>query len=106
MIEPMPELADVSKLATDVSALLKVMAHPLRLKILFVLLDGEKTVGWLEQNLDKPQAQISHHLAKLRFDDLVCCRRSGRLAYYRIGHPHALLLVTQLLRMFPEQEGE
>jgi len=74
--------------------------------ILLLLADGAKTVGWLEQKLGQRQAQISHHLAKLRLQEVVLCRRVGRQAYYSVALPEMVWLLEHLFEIFPEVTQE
>ena len=44
----------------------KTLAHPLRIAILHLLKDGEKTVNDLTETLSASQSNISQHLTLLR----------------------------------------
>lgn len=68
--------------------LLKALAHPVRLAILQILReDGDCCVCHLEHALDRRQAYISQHLARLRKADLVTDRREGLNVYYALSNP-------------------
>jgi len=77
--------------ATD---LLKALAHESRLMILCHLVEGEKSVGELEQLMLLRQPSVSQQLARLRFDRLVNARRDGRTIYYSLGSEEAKKVVT------------
>ncbi len=47
----------------EVSALLKFIAHPLRLKILCLLQGQELTVGEIRRKVQTTNANVSQHLA-------------------------------------------
>jgi len=64
---------------------LRLLGHPLRLRILERLLHEAATVSELAQSLHQPQAVISQHLALLRLHRLVARRRSGKMVTYRIA---------------------
>jgi DNA-binding transcriptional ArsR family regulator len=64
-----------------------------RLKIVEHLLEGEKNVSELVALLGLPQAQVSNHLACLRWCGYVDSRREGKYVYYRVADPR----VRQLL---------
>ncbi len=64
-----------------------------RLKIVEVLLEGEKNVSELVALLDQPQSRVSNHLACLRWCGYVTSRRDGKFVYYRVADPR----VRQLL---------
>ena len=46
--------------------LFRVLGHPLRIRILEVLSDGERTVGDLQAELELDSSGTSQHLAALR----------------------------------------
>lgn len=71
--------------AEDAAALLKAMANPQRLKVLCLLLGGEKSVGDLNRDIDLSQSALSQHLAVLREHALVTTRRSGQTIYYALS---------------------
>lgn len=58
-----------------------------RLRIVEHLLEGEMNVSELVVLLGLPQAQISNHLACLRWCGYVDSRREGRFVYYRVADP-------------------
>lgn len=69
-----------------IATLLKALAHPVRLQIIDSLdRDGEACVCHLENRLDKRQAYISQHLAKLREVGLVQYRREGMNVFYSLS---------------------
>lgn len=69
------------KKLTDV---MKAMAHPMRLKILCHLKNGEKNVTELQELLEKGQAMVSQQLRILRLNDLVTTQRKDGHVYYRL----------------------
>ena len=58
------------------------MGHPVRLRILDMLRQGETCVCHIEQALDKRQAYISQQLMTLRDAGLVVSRKDGLQVYY------------------------
>jgi len=71
------------------AAVLRVLAHPVRLRIVDRLLRGPMHVGRLAEQLDLPQAVVSQHLAQMRAHGIVQSRRADRRAYYDVINPHA-----------------
>jgi Predicted transcriptional regulators len=65
----------------------KTLAHPLRLALLHVLKDGEKTVNELVDILGASQSNISQHLAIMRQRQIVKTRKEGSAVYYRVSSP-------------------
>ncbi len=71
----------------DASAdLLKALAHPVRLAILGSLIDGERSVGAIEEVSRIGQPALSQQLAILRNAELVQTRREAKQIFYRINH--------------------
>jgi ArsR family transcriptional regulator len=69
------------------SEISKTLAHPLRLAILHLLKDGEKTVTELSQTTTANQSNISQHLAILRQRQIVKTRKVGSTVYYSVSSP-------------------
>jgi DNA-binding transcriptional ArsR family regulator len=65
----------------------KVLAEPMRLKILHALWDGERTVGEIIDAVDGLQANVSKHLGVLQQAGLVSRRKNGLRVFYRIADP-------------------
>jgi ArsR family transcriptional regulator len=74
----------IYELQADIS---KTLAHPLRLAILHVLRDGEKTVNELAETVGATQSNVSQHLALMRQRQIVKTRKSGASIYYRVASP-------------------
>lgn len=71
--------------AKDLVQFFKLLADETRLKILFFLFRrGELNVRTLCGLLRQSQPAVSHHLALLRVDGLIDCRRDGKHNYYRL----------------------
>ena len=66
---------------------IRVLGHPLRLRILELLEGGERNVADLQDELGASQAVISQQLAILRAEDVVVPRREGPRVFYRIIEP-------------------
>ena len=83
--------------AVDSAALLARVFHgladPTRMRIVQLLLDGEKNVGELVAGLGAPQGRVSSHLMCLRWCGFVTSRRAGKYVYYRVSDPRVVDLV-------------
>ena len=67
------------------SEFLKALAHPIRLKIVTGLLNGQDCdVNTMVSNLKLPQSTISQHLSILKNRGIVFFRKDGVRACYRI----------------------
>jgi ArsR family transcriptional regulator len=73
--------------------LFRVIGHPVRIRILELLREGERTVGDLQTRLDLDSSGTSQHLAALRQHGLLDSRRAGTSVYYRLKDPR----ISQLL---------
>lgn len=62
----------------------KALAHPIRLEIIDLLKNGEKTVSELMQRIGIKQAALSQHLAILRERGVVAGRKEGMNTYYSL----------------------
>src|SRR5215213_4317649 len=62
----------------------KVLSEPMRLKLLYALMDGEKSVSELVHETGGMQANVSKHLGLLLDDGIVGRRKQGLNSYYRI----------------------
>ena len=76
------------------------LGDPTRLRIVQLLLEGEKNVGELVDLTGVPQGRVSTHLACLRWCGYVCAERSGRNVYYRMADPRVrelFILAQQII---------
>ena len=78
------------------SAVLRVLAEPLRWRIVDLLADEELCVCHLVEELDVPQPLVSHHLRALRDAGLVDSEKWRYWTYYRL-RPGALREVADEL---------
>jgi ArsR family transcriptional regulator len=67
--------------------LLKVIAHPVRIKILEELVKGVKCVSDIEEFLEISQPNISQHLSLLRNHGVIDFYIDGRLRCYFLVDP-------------------
>ena len=74
----------------DAAKTFRVMAAPLRLKIISALCQGEKNVGELLQSIDTTQPNMSQHLHTLHRAGILGRRRDGVQIYYRIVNESVL----------------
>ena len=70
------------------SAFLKVVADPTRLKIVNALLIGELCVCDLAKLLGMEHSAVSHQLAVLRKSAVVTVRQEGKVKYYSLSDDH------------------
>lgn len=63
----------------------KALAHPIRIRILDSLRDGEKGVNELSEILNIEPANVSQQLAILRMRNIVIGRKTGSNVYYSVS---------------------
>ena len=64
-------VSDMIPAANSAAELMRSLSHPQRLLVLCSLVDGEKSVSELRQELDIDQVPMSQQLMRLRSDGLV-----------------------------------
>ncbi|CAL95425.1 putative transcriptional activator, ArsR family [Azoarcus olearius] len=79
---------------------LKAIAHPLRLKILCVLGEGEACVQDIVEAVGTSQSNISQHLAILRDKGVLQTRKDANRVYYRVGDQRTLQLIVLMREVF------
>ena len=84
----------------SVSALLKAVAHPQRLKILCSLSEGEQTVSQLEAYSEASQSSVSQYLNKMKSEGLLTSRREAQQVFYKIARPDLLRLLSAMQKIF------
>lgn len=67
---------------------LKTIAHPVRLRMIQLLLTGEHTVGELAELCEVRDHIASEHLSRMGDRGLLSKTREGRKVYYRVAEPH------------------
>jgi ArsR family transcriptional regulator len=82
------------------SEILKSIAHPIRLKILCFLMDGEKTVGEIEKEFGSSISNISQHLTVLRKIHMVNRRKEANFMFYSIKDPRISELLGTLKQLY------
>ncbi len=63
---------------------LKAVAHPIRLQIVNILMNGESSVGDLVRKLGTKQSLTSQQLSILKSRGVLKSRRNGNVVYYSI----------------------
>jgi DNA-binding transcriptional ArsR family regulator len=85
---------------------LRAMANPSRLQILFYLLKGEASVATLDSELGIRQPNLSQHLRCLREAKLVSARREAKSVFYSLsGAHHHRSLGKALQRIFDDSNN-
>ena len=67
---------------------LRVLAHPHRLRMIQMLLQGEFTVGDLAEACEIPSPMASEHLRLMQRCGFLENTKDGRKVFYRVCEPH------------------
>jgi len=87
----MPELSQFK------AEFFKALSHPLRIRILDALRNGEVTVGDLTARLEVEQSTLSQQLAVLRNRDFIVARKSASNVFYSV-RDHAIFRLLDVAR--------
>lgn len=77
--------------------ILKVLGHPVRLKIVAGLMSQSCNVKKIWECLNLPQATVSQHLALLKNKGIIDGRRDGVEVYYQVVSAPARAVVIALI---------
>jgi len=77
--------------------ILKLVADPTRLRILWAPQHGEHSVNLLAEHVGAQPSAVSQHLAKLRLGRLVRTRREGTHVFYLAQNDHVRRIVEEAL---------
>lgn len=79
-----PALTESHEVFEKAAEVFRVMAAPMRLRIISSLCQGEKNVSELLEEIDTTQPNMSQHLSTLYQAGVLGKRRDGVQIYYRI----------------------
>lgn len=82
------------------AAFFKALAHPVRIRILELLVKGEKNVLELQEALGADQPVVSQQLAVLRANKIVTSRKEGVSVRYAVRDPLIAELLNTARRIF------
>lgn len=83
-----------------VTEILKSIAHPIRMKILCFLMDGEKNVGEIEQQFGSTISNISQHLTVLRKANIINRRKEANFMFYSLKDKTISTLMETIKNLF------
>ena len=82
--EELLELADLFKMFSDST----------RIKILYDLFDGERSVSEICEDIEMNQSAVSHQLRALKTAKLVRSRRDGKSILYALDDDHVKTIIA------------
>ena len=87
MTKAEPRLTDLDALG-QAAECLRVLAHPHRLRMIQMLLQGNHTVTELAEACELPTAMASEHLRLMQRCGFLSSQKDGRKVYYQVVEPH------------------
>ena len=91
---------ELQKHAAKAARMLKSLSNENRLMILCSLIEGELSVGELNQRIPLSQSALSQHLGYLRKQDLVATRRQSQTIYYQLKGDDAIQIIQVLQTIY------
>ncbi len=88
---PLPE-----DLAELIARRFRALSEPMRVRILDLLRDGERSVNDLTEHLGASQQNVSKHLVLLVDAGMLARRKDGNRVYYRIADEGVFALCEQV----------
>ena len=73
---------------------LRTLAHPVRLRMVQLLLQGRYSVGELAEDCGVPDNVASEHLRLMQRCGFFTSERDGRTVYYQVAEPHLANLMN------------
>ena len=97
-------ITDLANSSDRASEFLKSLANAQRLRILCLIMEGERPVGEIAEAVGANQSSVSQNLALMRREGLVVPRRSGQTIYYRLADKRLVKMFRLLNDMFCKPE--
>src|SRR5262245_37420184 len=100
---PMPSTAAIGDLQAFKARFFKALAHPVRIRLVELLVDRDRAVQQLQNPLTLDQSTASQHLAVLRANHVVTARKEGVTVRYALRDPLVGDLLAVARRIFGNQ---
>ena len=94
------ELMAATQLQTFKAQFFRALAHPVRIRILEILVRGGRTVQELQEALELEQPIVSQQLAVLRNQNIVTTQKQGLSVRYAVRDPAVGDLLEVARRIF------
>ncbi len=95
-----PKPTDRAEAFRQAAECLRTLAHPVRIRMVQMLLHGRYTVGELAADCDVPDNVASEHLRLMQRCGFFVSQRDGRKVYYRVAEPHLADLMACIEKRF------
>lgn len=84
----------------------KALGHPMRLRILELLMSGQKTVSELQAALEVEASSVSQQLSVMRARQLVDAQKIGANVFYTVRDPLVFDLLAIARQIFEHQVAQ
>ena len=98
----MPKMPQDS-IIDEMESLLNIASDFTRLKIMYAISEGERSVGDIVAEVGASQSLVSHQLKVLRRANLVAVRREGTHVYYQLADDHVIALLNVVYEHVTEE---
>lgn len=78
------------------SDIFRALGHPIRLKVVYLLSNGEQSVSRISNELNSKISNISRHLGRLKSAGVILSRKRGLSVYYRLNLPFLTQMLTDV----------
>jgi len=99
-----PELLSIEAL-DEAAECLRTLAHPHRLRMIQMMLQGRYSVGQLAEACGIPSHMASEHLRLMKRCGLLAGEREGRKTFYRVAEPHLQGIMSCIRTRFGKDAG-
>ena len=93
-------MKEIIEKCDEVSAVLKSLSHPVRLKVLCRVLDGECSVSDLTEFCGIAQSAMSQFLIRMRSEGLLTSRKEGTHVFYGISDTRTRKLLKSIKEIY------
>lgn len=81
----------------QVSTIFKLLGHPKRLQLLYLLIQHSMTVSQISAALNWEQSAVSHQLQLLKHNNCVSYERHGKQIVYKLDNPTIITLIADAI---------
>jgi len=99
----MSSTAMVGELQAFKARFFKALAHPVRIRLIELLVERDRSVQELQVALGADQSRVSQHLAVLRTNHVVTAKKQGTTVRYALRDPLVGELLAVARRIFTGQ---
>ena len=86
----------------DLAEVFHLMGDPSRLRVLLLVLEGDRPVGAIAEATGFSASLVSHHLRLLRAGRLVRAERRGKQVIYSVDDEHIRRVLTDMVEHLSE----